>query len=272
MDLDLTTSIDENAMSTFISELHNIQEDDVKITRENDSFDAEMYEGQPDLHQENSSESDYNDDTHIQGNSKQEIDRRKKEREEMMKEDPYYITSGKGKKDITNGNNNTMDTQDSIHTEQSIRKHKTRKPRKVKKKKVLILDEEGGNDETALSVPSTERKSSVKKKQNRFLVDSSGLRNIDLQSSDKISGDGTGNNTGEYKVDDAELAEVAELRKKLAETSLDQANKDNNMLLSINTAADTVQVTRKKPKKKKKKKKESNSHKRKSHKNVASIV
>lgn len=272
LDLDLTTSIDENAMSTFISELHNIQEDDVKITRENDSFDAEMYEGQPDLHQENSSESDYNDDTHIQGNSKQEIDRRKKEREEMMKEDPYYITSGKGKKDITNGNNNTMDTQDSIHTEQSIRKHKTRKPRKVKKKKVLILDEEGGNDETALSVPSTERKSSVKKKQNRFLVDSSGLRNIDLQSSDKISGDGTGNNTGEYKVDDAELAEVAELRKKLAETSLDQANKDNNMLLSINTAADTVQVTRKKPKKKKKKKKESNSHKRKSHKNVASIV
>lgn len=272
LDLDLTTSIDENAMSTFISELHNIQEDDVKITRENDSFDAEMYEGQPDLHQENSSESDYNDDTHIQGNSKQEIDRRKKEREEMMKEDPYYITSGKGKKDITNGNNNTMDTQDSIHTEQSIRKHKTRKPRKVKKKKVLILDEEGGNDETALSVPSTERKSSVKKKQNRFLVDSSGLRNIDLQSSDKISGDGTGNNTGEYKVDDAELVEVAELRKKLAETSLDQANKDNNMLLSINTAADTVQVTRKKPKKKKKKKKESNSHKRKSHKNVASIV
>ena len=73
-------------------------------------------------------------------------------------------------------------------------------------------------------------------------------------------------------MDDAELAEVAELRKKLAETSLDQANKDNNMLLSINTAADTVQVTRKKPKKKKKKKKESNSHKRKSHKNVASIV
>lgn len=269
LDLDLTIAINENAISEFSSEFQKIQEKEIKLIRSDDSIEADTYERKSTSGEQSSSESEYTENPLPKVGDKQEIVRRKKEREERMREDPYYITSDERKKNITNVVNDEADMMESITAESSTKKQRHRKPKKVKKKKVLILDEEGGNDETVLSVPVVDKKNSVRNKPNKFLIDASGLKNIDLHSSDKSSGDNTAINTEEYQLDDKDVAEVAELRKKLEETSMNQENEKKYNLFGTQNAADTVQVVRKKPKKKKKK--DNKIHKRKVHKNVATI-
>ncbi|CUM50586.1 uncharacterized protein AC631_03972 [Debaryomyces fabryi] len=158
----------------------------------------------------------------------QEDLRKKQERIERLKDDPYYITSTNNKKSKSKSKSNKLLVADdekqsspdfneisSIHSGQQL-KSKKPKSKKVKKERVVILSEEtieGSNNEPEPEVvqPSKPRKKNV------LNIDSSNLNNFDLNSSsisDTASTIEPKNKPYEYDID------LDDLRTKLAESSI----------------------------------------------------
>ncbi|KAK6455184.1 adaptin N terminal region-domain-containing protein [Scheffersomyces xylosifermentans] len=149
--------------------------------------------------------------------------KKKKERLEKLRDDPYYIGSKSGSKKSKSKSKRLLFVDDgntpspeNFSEHASINsnpiKEKKKKPLKLKKNKVVILSEEtieGGNkDEDIAPI-----KSKAKKRSNVLKIDSSNLDNFDLNStalSDSASGL---DKDYEYDID------LDELRKKLAESS-----------------------------------------------------
>jgi hypothetical protein len=162
------------------------------------------------------------------GGSQEDL-RKKQERIERMKDDPYYITStNKKPKSKSKSKSNRLLVADdekqpspdineisSIHSGQQL-KSKKPKSKKVEKERVVILSEEtieGSNNE-----PEPEIVTSLKpRKKNILNIDSSNLNNFDLNSSsisDVASTIEPKNKSYEYDID------LNDLRSKLAESSL----------------------------------------------------
>lgn len=161
------------------------------------------------------------------GGSQEDL-RKKQERIERLKDDPYYITStNKKPKSKSKSKSNRLLVADekqsspdineisSIHSGQQL-KSKKPKSKKVKKERVVILSEEtieGSNNE-----PEPELVTSLKpRKKNILNIHSSNLNNFDLNSSsisDVTSTIEPKNKSYEYDID------LNDLRSKLAESSL----------------------------------------------------
>jgi len=163
----------------------------------------------------------------------QEDFKKKQERMERLKDDPYYITSTNNKKSKPKSKSSKLLVADdekqsspdfneisSIHSGQQL-KSKKPKSKKVKKERVVILSEEtieGSNNEPEPEVvqPSKPRKKNI------LNIDSSNLNNFDLNSSslsDTASAIEPKNKPYEYDID------LDDLRNKLAESSLSKKPK-----------------------------------------------
>ncbi|KAK6462223.1 adaptin N terminal region-domain-containing protein [Scheffersomyces coipomensis] len=184
--------------------------------------------------------------------------RKKQERLERLKDDPYYLTStngdkkgkGRGRKSllIDDSKDSSVDTfseRTSISSSlnnQTIKKKK--KPLKIKKDKVVILAEEtiGGDfdNEEELKVKATT------KKRNALKIDSSNLDNFDLESSSLAEDDSTFNGKDfEYNID------LEELRKNLAEASKkakEKEEKKKKMKKKLSSSKESTSKTKSKTK------------------------
>ncbi|KAG7663224.1 apl5 [[Candida] subhashii] len=157
----------------------------------------------------------------------EDVSERKKERLERLKDDPYYLGSDntdEKRKKKSKESTNTPESQTeitSISTDdvKSSGKKKAKKPAKLKKEKVLILNEETvgtsapGSDLIDLEGPK-ERTRSMKKKKNVIKIDSSNLDNFDLTSSEVA--ELNSKNDHEYEID------LDALRQSLAKSSIDE--------------------------------------------------
>lgn len=116
-----------------------------------------------------------------------------REREERLKDDPYYISGsskskgGKSKQRLLQFDDDTSRSESmspaNLDSFSNIAKsiNGAKKPKKLKKEKVVILLEEtlGGNVETNITSPTGEKK---KKKKNKLIIDSFGLENLNIES------------------------------------------------------------------------------------------
>lgn len=160
----------------------------------------------------------------------QEDLRKKQERIERLKDDPYYITSTSNKKSKSKSKSKSnrllvaddeKQSSPDINEISSIRsgqqlKSKKPKSKKVKKERVVILSEEtieGSNNEPEPEIVGPPKP----RKKNILNIDSSNLNNFDLNSSsisDTASTIEPKNKSYEYDID------LNDLRSKLAESSL----------------------------------------------------
>lgn len=172
--------------------------------------------------------------------SSDEPQEKRKERLERLKDDPYYLEDvvkttkkkSKNKKirsesispEIESENasiSNTIgsETDTDINKKQKEKKNKNKKKKmnKLKKEKVLILDEEtivGESDINPIESTNKEKKKPIKK--NTFKIDSSNLDNFDLVSNDSEI---QIHNDKEYEID------LEALREKLKQTNVEPKEK-----------------------------------------------
>jgi AP-3 complex subunit delta-1 len=145
--------------------------------------------------------------------------KKKQERLERLKDDPYYIKSdkkkSKSKKPLLRDEDNSSPESEmaSVHsTNPEVKKPKSTKVKKLKMERVVILSDEtieGADIEDEIIAAK------VPKRRNILQIDSSNLDNFDLNSStvsDQASA--TADKDFEYNID------LDELRKKLAESSV----------------------------------------------------
>ncbi|KAL6452712.1 APL5 AP-3 complex subunit delta [Candida maltosa Xu316] len=176
----------------------------------------------------------------------------KKARLDRIKDDPYYIedataTKKKSKAKKKGSESVSPDTQSDITsaaTSVNETKKKLKKPSKLKKEKVLILNEET----VAGSNESTKKKKSVAstaaKKKNVLKIDSSNLDNFDLNATNSETPDHKDN---EYEID------LESLRERLNKASIEEAEQKTKKKKKKSTKK-TDDTSEAKPKKTKKKK------------------
>ncbi|QPG72921.1 hypothetical protein FOA43_000225 [Brettanomyces nanus] len=235
-DLDLSSAVDEEAMSQFAYLLEKIQQEDAQledIIEEEEESDEEGGIVTDESYRDESlgSDASVNDEKEAI-----EEDHRRKEREERMKDDPYYITEGK---ELTIGPD--QPAKIDVRTAK-----KNTKPRKIRREKVLVLEEEdSGINDARINIAVPETAGSKKRpKQSKFMVDSSNLEKVDLHAEPESTPESVGFES--YEIEQ----EVEELRKEFEKTS----SHTSVVAPSAPTAAgknDKVTVTRKKPKKRK---------------------
>ncbi|RCK57718.1 AP-3 complex subunit delta [Candida viswanathii] len=181
----------------------------------------------------------------------------KRERLERIKDDPYYIedsvrpkkkTKSK-KKGSTSVSPDTQSDIISVSTTETKQKS-SRKAPKLKKEKVLILDEEtvaGGSNNGVPLVSSTVKPKKKSGKKNVLKIDSSNLDNFDLNVNDTET---PGNNDQEYEID------LEALRERLNQASLEEPPEKKKKKKSKKKPEDTngAEPGVMKPKKTKKKK------------------
>ena len=187
----------------------------------------------------------------------------KRERLERIKDDPYYIEDSIKPKKKTKSKKRASasvspDTQSdiiSISTNETKQKS-SKKTSKLKKEKVLILDEETVAGSPSIDTPLESISVKPKKKstkKNMLKIDSSNLDNFDLNVNDN---EVTTQNDNEYEID------LEALREKLNKTSLAEgAEKKKTKKKKTKKSVEGAKVTLEgeaiavKPKKTKKKKK-----------------
>lgn len=159
--------------------------------------------------------------------------KKKQERLEKLRDDPYYLGSKKSSKKKSINRRVLLVDEDktpspenfsekgSINSGVAPVKERKKKPLKMKKDKVVILSEEtieGGPDEEE-DEEATAVKAKSKKKKSNFMIDSSNLDNFDLTSSAMSESVSGLDKDYEYNID------LDELRKKLALSSLKDKEK-----------------------------------------------
>ncbi|ABN66221.2 clathrin assembly complex AP-3 adaptin component, partial [Scheffersomyces stipitis CBS 6054] len=159
--------------------------------------------------------------------------KKKQERLEKLRDDPYYLGSKKSSKKKSINRRVLLVDEDktpspenfsekgSINSGVAPVKERKKKPLKMKKDKVVILSEEtieGGPDEEE-DEEATAVKAKSKKKKSNFMIDSSNLDNFDLTSSAMSESVSGLDKDYEYNID------LDELRKKLASSSLKDKEK-----------------------------------------------
>ncbi|RCK64349.1 AP-3 complex subunit delta [Candida viswanathii] len=181
----------------------------------------------------------------------------KRERLERIKDDPYYIedsvkpkkkTKSK-KKGSTSVSPDTQSDVVSVSTTETKQKSSKKVP-KLKKEKVLILDEEtvaGGSNNVVPLESSTVKPRKKSGKKNVLKIDSSNLDNFDLNVNDTET---PGNNDQEYEID------LEALRERLNQASLEEPAEKKKKKKSKKKPEDTngAEPGVVKPKKTKKKK------------------
>lgn len=240
-DLDLDTPINED----IFEELDNTSEEESII----EEFEEGLYEDQGKYHEE--------DEAHEQTSpinpTSEESERRKLERLERLKDDPYYLSndshsqilSPKSRNDLISPTPRSI-TPTLIEMDDDNNKnvigHKGKKPHKKKKKNVVILsDEVIGNDQDGLISDQESQRSGTRsvqpkksKKKNVFQIDSSNLDNFDFDKSPENEEEG--------------LAEVEKLRQKLEQESLKQQQQQQS---EEDQGEEVIVIHKKKDKKKK---------------------
>lgn len=162
--------------------------------------------------------------------------KKKQDRLDRLKDDPYYITASNGKKPKTKTkarkllitNDERKMSPDDVNEVASISsgkelKKKKSSSKKLKREKVVILSEEtieGVNNE-----PEIEIKSEIKPKRKRNVlnIDSSNLNNFDLNTSVSDTASPSEIKTKNYEYD----IDLDALRSKLAESSLTETPKNS---------------------------------------------
>ncbi|ODV78438.1 Adaptor protein complex AP-3 delta subunit [Suhomyces tanzawaensis NRRL Y-17324] len=154
--------------------------------------------------------------------------KKKQERLDRLRDDPYYITSGKesAKKSklkskkpllLNESSPEVGSEKTSISSLNPEIKEKKTKAKKLRKEKVVILSEEI-LDGIADEPEQVEAQTISKKKKNAFKIDSSNLDNFDISASVAPEETGAGKEF-EYEID------LDELRKKLADSSIEKKPK-----------------------------------------------
>lgn len=202
-DIELDKALDATAMSRFVDILASIEVRDAKLAEEMESEDSSV--------DQNSTDTESEEGEAAQVDSKEE-ERRRKERQERLKDDPFYIQDEESKELVPK-------------VAEEAPKKRVSKPKKIRREKVLVLDEEGS---TGTPVERKKRASLGK-----FMVDSTSLEKVDLKAEPVET-----TPEGGYEIEEA----VKEMRASV----------------SVGTPAApaepaSVSITRKKPKKKKKK-------------------
>ncbi|GEQ72334.1 hypothetical protein JCM33374_g6021 [Metschnikowia sp. JCM 33374] len=174
---------------------------------------------------ESSDESDIESDKEEVSNGASE-----KDRLERLKDDPYYLKSSSKKKsgksksrvvslsDEFNGLSSETSEAPSLIDLSEVPSGKSRKPRKVKKEKVLVLAEDTFGDEPPSTEFKPEKKKEKKSKKNKLIIDTLNLESLDLDSSE-VEKESTSKQY-EYEVD------LDQLRSQLADESVKKAEKE----------------------------------------------
>lgn len=163
--------------------------------------------------------------------TKEEKVARKQEREEKLKDIPYYITSNKEKKPKSSSNDKSSKKAEVLPEDDSLKSRSlVSKKKKVKKEKVKVLsdmtfelptDSKPVAGEKGLSTKqiSGERSQQPRKKKNALNIDFSSLNGLDVNPSQ------TELNTDSREENVAEQVDLEEMRQKLVQASLTDKKK-----------------------------------------------
>lgn len=219
-DLDLETVIHEE----IFNDIENSEDEEDEIQE----FEEKLYEdhGIEDDSQENDAEYSL------------ELENRKRERQEKLKDDPYYLSNDSASQILPR--NKSSDGSSRIFTPRSATPTtiqidealESKKSKRKKKEKVLIISDEvldNGSIHTIPNVQSTKSTNSVNRKKKLLTIDSSKLDNFDINKP--------------VEQDDDGAYEIAKLREELNASSLKEETPEQE---------DGVVVVRKKKKKSKK--------------------
>jgi len=237
-DLDLDSPIHAD----IFEDVENSSEEESII----EEFEEDLYEDQGKFTEE---DTNHEESMPINPNS-ESSERRKQERLERLKDDPYYLSndshsqilSPKSRTDLISPTPRSI-TPTLIEMDDGPVIDKVKKAHKKKKKNVVILSDEviGGNEPESIASDQESQRSSTKpapsqkkqKKKNVFKIDSSNLDNFDFDKDPE---------------EEEGLAEVEKLRQKLQQESL----QEHQSQASPNEGqSDEVIVIRKKKKDKK---------------------
>ena len=163
--------------------------------------------------------------------TKEEKVARKQEREEKLKDIPYYITSNKEKKPKSSSNDKSSKKAEVLPEDDSLKsRSQVSKKKKVKKEKVKVLSDMtfelptgskpvAGEKGLSTKQISGERSQQPRKKKNALNIDFSSLNGLDVNPSQ------TELNTDSREENVAEKVDLEEMRQKLVQASLTDKKK-----------------------------------------------